>query len=161
MSSSLDVYFCFVIILITYLWELSGAKERISLLIEGKHFYKLNPYIFYLLSYPVAQLVKNQPAIQETLVRFLCQKDPWRMDRLPTPIFLHFPGGSDGKESACNVGDLGWEDSLEEGMATHSSTLPWRIPMDRGAWRATVHGVTKHWTRLSNQITCNKQLNYM
>ena len=38
---------------------------------------------------------------------------------------------------------LGWEDPLEEGMATHSSILAWRIPMDRGAWRATVHKVTK------------------
>ena len=35
---------------------------------------------------------------------------------------------------------LGLEDPLEEGMATHSSILAWRIPMDRGAWRATVHG---------------------
>ena len=33
-----------------------------------------------------------------------------------------------------------WEDPLEEGMATHSRILAWRIPMDRGAWRATVHG---------------------
>ena len=55
------------------------------------------------------------------------------------------PGGSDGKESACNGGDLGWEDPLEEGMATHFSILTWRIPMDRGVWRATVHGVTKSW----------------
>ena len=39
------------------------------------------------------------------------------------------------------VRSLGWEDPLEEGMATHSSILVWRIPMDRGAWRATVHGV--------------------
>jgi len=39
---------------------------------------------------------------------------------------------------------LGWEDPQEEGMATHSSILAWRIPMDRGAWPATVHGVTKH-----------------
>ena len=43
-----------------------------------------------------------------------------------------FPGGSDGKESACNVGDLGsilgLGRSLEEGMATHSSILAWRIP---------------------------------
>ena len=31
------------------------------------------------------------------------------------------------------VGDLGWEDPLEEGLATHSSILAWRIPMDRGA----------------------------
>ena len=43
-----------------------------------------------------------------------------------------FPGGSDGKESTCTVGDLGstpgWEDPLEKGMATHSSILAWRIP---------------------------------
>ena len=35
---------------------------------------------------------------------------------------------------------LGWEDPLEEGMATHSSTLARRTPMNRGAWQATVHG---------------------
>ena len=39
------------------------------------------------------------------------------------------------------VWSLGWEDPLEEGMATHSSILAWRIPMDRGAWWATVHGI--------------------
>ena len=38
-----------------------------------------------------------------------------------------FPGGSEVKASACNVGDLGWEDPLEKEMATHSSTLAWRI----------------------------------
>ena len=43
---------------------------------------------------------------------------------------------------------LGWEDPLKKGMATHSSILAWRIPMDRGAWRAIVHGVTKSRTRL-------------
>ena len=41
---------------------------------------------------------------------------------------------------------LGQEDPLEEGMATHSSILAWIIPMNRGAWLATVHGVTKSWT---------------
>ena len=45
---------------------------------------------------------------------------------------------------------LGWEDPLEEGMATHSSILAWRIPMDIGAWRATVHGVAKSQTQLSD-----------
>ena len=45
---------------------------------------------------------------------------------------------------------LGGEDPLEEGMATHSSILAWRIPMDRGAWWATVHGVAKSRTRLSD-----------
>ena len=39
------------------------------------------------------------------------------------------------------VQSLDWKDSLEEGMATHSSILPWRIPMDRGALWAAVHGV--------------------
>ena len=38
------------------------------------------------------------------------------------------------------VRSLDWEDSLEEGMATHSSILAWRILMDRGAWRAIVYG---------------------
>ena len=45
---------------------------------------------------------------------------------------MSFPGGSDNKASACNVGDpgsiLGQEDPLQEGMATHSSTLVWKIP---------------------------------
>ena len=38
---------------------------------------------------------------------------------------------------------LSWEDPLEEGMTTHSSILAWRIPIDRGPWRAAVHGVTE------------------
>ena len=38
---------------------------------------------------------------------------------------------------------LGWEDPLEEGIATHSSILAWSIPMDREDWRAIVHGVTE------------------
>ena len=55
----------------------------------------------------VVQLVKNPPAMQETLVQFLGQEDPWRRDRLPTAVFLGFPGGSDSKETICNAGDLG------------------------------------------------------
>ena len=45
---------------------------------------------------------------------------------------------------------LGGEDPLEQGMATHSSILTWRIFMDRGAWQATVHGVAKSQTQLSD-----------
>ena len=41
------------------------------------------------------------------------------------------------------IQSLGWKDPLQEGMATLSSILVWRIPMDRGAWWATVHGVAK------------------
>ena len=63
---------------------------------------------------------------------------------------MGFLGGSVGKESAYSAGvqerwvrSLGQEDPLKEGIATHSSILAWRNPMDRGAWRATVHAVTK------------------
>ena len=53
-----------------------------------------------------------------------------------TPYMHHFPGVSDGKKSACNVGDPdlipgfipGWEDLLEKEMATHSSLLAWKDP---------------------------------
>ena len=48
------------------------------------------------------------------------------------------------------VQSLVWEDPLEKGMATHSSILAWRIPMDRGDWQATVLGVAKNWTQLRN-----------
>ena len=44
------------------------------------------------------------------------------------------------------IQSLGWEDLLDESMATHSSILAWKIPMDRGAWRATAHGVAKNQT---------------
>ena len=44
------------------------------------------------------------------------------------PVFLGFPGGSDRKEYGCNMGDLGWEDTLEKGTATHFNILAWRIP---------------------------------
>jgi len=54
------------------------------------------------------------------------------MDWLPTLVFLGFPGGSAGKESTHNMGDLGsipgLGRSLEKGIATHSSILAWRIP---------------------------------
>ena len=44
------------------------------------------------------------------------------------------------------VQSLGWEDPLEEGMATHSSILAWRISMNRGAWWAIAQGVAESWT---------------
>ena len=44
------------------------------------------------------------------------------------------------------VQSLGWEDPLEEGVATHSSILVWRISMDRGVWQITVHGVAESRT---------------
>ena len=61
-------------------------------------------YIYFCLqAFFIAQLVKNLPAMQETWF----WKIRWRRERLPTPVFLVFPCGSAGKESACNEGDLG------------------------------------------------------
>ena len=48
------------------------------------------------------------------------------------------------------VQSLGWEDPLKENMAAHSSILAWRIPIDRGAWQTTAHGIAKNQTQLSN-----------
>ena len=69
-----------------------------------------------------AQLVENPPAMEETWLNSWVGKIRWRRDRLPTPVFLGFPSGSAGKESACNAGDLGsipggWEEPLEKGKA--------------------------------------------
>ena len=49
------------------------------------------------------------------------------------------------------VWSLGWVDPVEQGMATHSIIFAWRIPMDRGARWATIHGVPKSQTQLSDQ----------
>ena len=78
----------------------------------------------------VAQLVKNPPARQETPVQSLVWEDPWWRDRLPTPVFMGFPGGSVKDPPTMWetwVQSLGWDDPLEEGMATHSSILAWKI----------------------------------
>ena len=62
-------------------------------------------------------------------------------------LVLAITGGSVGKDSACSaVQSMSQEDLLEEGMATHSSILTWKIPMDRGAWWAAVHVVAKNGT---------------
>ena len=67
---------------------------------------------------------------------------------------LGFPGGSDDKEITCNAGDLGlipgWGRSPGE---EHGNSLQYFLPgdsMDRGAWRAAHHGVTKSQTQLSD-----------
>ena len=65
-----------------------------------------------------------------------------------------FPGGSEVKVSACNVGDLdsipGLGRSLREGKGNPFQYSCLENLMDRGAWRATVHGVAKSWTQLSD-----------
>ena len=97
----------------------------------------------------IVQLVKNSPAMQEILVQFLVGKISWRRDRLPTPVFLGFPCGSAGKESACNVGDLGSVPRLGRSPGVRE-----RLPTPV-FWPGEFHGlyrlwVTKSQTRLSN-----------
>ena len=62
----------------------------------------------------------------------------------------NFPGGSDGKESACNAGDPGSIPGLErspgEGNGTPLQYSCLENPMDGGAWQATVHGIIESWT---------------
>ena len=97
----------------------------------------------------IARLVKNQPARQETPVQFLGPKICWRRDRLSIPVFLGFPCASAGKESACNVGDLGLTPGLGrspgEGKGYPLQYFGLENPMD-----SIVHLVSKSWTRLRN-----------
>ena len=83
----------------------------------------------------IAQLVKNCPAMQEPLVQCLAQEGPWRRDRLPTPVFLGFPSQSAGKESACNVGDLGSVPGL-------------------GRWPGEGNGYPLQYSGLENPMDC-------
>ena len=88
--------------------------------------------------------------MQETLVRFLGQEYP-----LEKEIATHsgFPGGSDGKASAYNVGVPGSipsrEDPLEKEMATHSNVLAWKIPWMEEPGRLQSMG-SQSQTQLSN-----------
>ena len=78
----------------------------------------------------------------------------WKRDRLPTPVFLGFPGSSDGKESTCDAWDLGSIPGLgrspAEGKGYPLQYSCLENSVDRGAWQAVVHGVAKSRTRLSD-----------
>ena len=92
--------------------------------------------ILYQLSYQGSPFILGHPNHKHHLVHIPCPPHPW-----------YFPGGSDGKESACNVGDLGSIPGLGRspgegnGSPLHYSGL--ENPVDRGAWQATVHGEAK------------------
>ena len=76
----------------------------------------------------------SSAAMQETWVHLLGWEDPWvgRMARPPTPVFFGFPGGSAGKESACNVGDLGSIPGLGRSPGEENGNplqcFAWKIP---------------------------------
>ena len=87
--------------------------------------------------------------MEETLVGYLGKEDPWRRDRLPTPVFLGFPSGSAGKESPCKAGDLG----LILGLGQYSGEGKGYSLQYSGLENSTdciVHGVTKNQTQLNH-----------
>ena len=97
----------------------------------------------------VAQLVKNPSAMQETPVLYWVGKIHWRKDRLPTSVFLGFPGGSAGKEYTCKAGDLGWIPGLGRSLGEGKGYSFQYFGLENST-DCIVHGVTKTRTRLSN-----------
>ena len=93
----------------------------------------------------MAQLVKNPPATQETLVQSWVRKIRWRKDRLPTAGFLGFPCGSAGKESTCNAGDLGLIPGLGRSPGEGKG-----YPVQYSGLENSTQGVTKSQTQLSD-----------
>ena len=77
------------------------------------------------------------------------RKIRWRRDRLPTPVFLGFPCGSAGKQSACNAGDLGLIPGLGRSPGEGNS-YPLQYSGLENSMDCKVHGVAKSWTQLSD-----------
>ena len=93
--------------------------------------------------------VKNLLATQEALVQFLVRKIPWRRDRLPTIVFLGFPCGSAGKESACNWGDLGSIPGLGR-CPGEGKDYPLQYSGLKNSRDCIVYGVAKSQTQLND-----------
>ena len=85
------------------------------------------------------------PAMQETLVQFLGWEDPLEKGQVPTPVFLGFPGGSAGKESACNVGELGSIPGLGRSPGKGKG-YPFQYSGLENSVDCIVHGVMKSLT---------------
>ena len=90
------------------------------------------------------------------------RKIPWRRDRLPTPVFSGFPGGSNSKESTHNAWDLGLIPGLRRspgGGNGNPLTFLGKIPMDRGAWQTTLHWAHKESNMTEWLSTAQRRLN--
>ena len=104
-----------------------------------------------------AQLVKNPPAMQETLVLFLGQEYLLEKGRLPIPAFLGFPCGSAGKESARNAGNLGSIPGLERSPGGGKG-YPLQYSGLENSMDCIVRGVAKSGTQLSGFHSSHQQL---
>ena len=135
-----------------YPLQRSGLENSMDCIVHGvskscirlSDFHSLT-HSWYIWGSLIAQLVKNPPAMQETWFNSWVGKIH-RSDRLPTPASSGFPCGSAGKESACNVRDLGsipgFGRSPGEGKGQYSGL--------ENSVQGSVHGFTKSWTWLSN-----------
>ena len=121
----------------------------------------LHPHVFGLLLDPPLQGLCAQSFIfffiwSSSLINYLChaERKHRKSDLTPhswwTPLAAQMVKNLPAMQET-QVWYLGREDPLEKEMLTHSSLLAWRSPMDRGAWRATLHGVAKRRTQLSDQ----------
>ena len=97
----------------------------------------------------IVQLVKNRLQCRRPRFNSWVWKTSWKRDRLPTPIFLGFPCGSAGKESACSVGDLGSIPGLGRSPG-EGKGYPLQHPDLESSMDCIVRGVTKSRTRLSD-----------
>ena len=100
------------------------------------------------LNFLIAQLVKNPPAMQETPIQFPGWEEPLEKGQatwLPTPVFLGFHCGSEGKESSCNVGDLGLIPGLGRSPGEGNS-YPLQYSVLENSMDYTGHGVAKSRT---------------
>ena len=93
--------------------------------------------------------MKHLPAVWRPGLDPWVGKIPWRRDRLPTPVFLGFPGGSAGEEPTCSVGDLGSIPGLGRSPG-EGKGYPLQYSGLENSMDCTVHGVTKSRTRLSD-----------
>ena len=104
----------------------------------------------------VALQVKNAPVMQKTRFDSWVGKIPWRRDKLPTPVFLDFPCGSPGKDSACNVGEIcqqcgrpGFDSLVGKILQSREQLVPLQYSGLENSMDYTVHGVTKSQTKVS------------
>ena len=102
------------------------------------------PVTLYLASL-VAQLVKNPPAMQEILARFLGREDLLEKGQAAHSSILGFFNGSAGKESACSVGDLGSIPGLG-GSPGEGNSYPRQDSGLENSMDCVIHGVPKSWT---------------
>ena len=110
------------------------------------HIWKWSSATYWSPQFPRGSAGKESAKMQETPVHSWVGKIPWRRDRLPTPVFLGFPGGSAGEESACNVGDLGLIPELGRPPGEGNSRLPTPV-----FWPGEFHGLHSPWVTKSQK----------